>query len=60
MFIFSSESTKIFNMKKLSKQNLKEIIAGGEICLECAIDYFQCIIDGKCYCIPQGEYCPGQ
>lgn len=47
-------------MKKLSKQNLKEIIAGGEICLECAIGYFQCIVDGKCYCIPQGEYCPGQ
>ncbi|WP_223608555.1 GNAT family acetyltransferase [Chryseobacterium sp. OSA05B] len=40
-------------MKKLSKEQLKEIIAGGEICLECAIGYIQVIVEGRCYCIPQ-------
>ncbi|MDQ0784021.1 GNAT family acetyltransferase [Chryseobacterium sp. W4I1] len=39
-------------MKKLSKEKLKTIVAGTEICLECAIEYYQVIIDGRCYCIP--------
>ncbi|MGI9581568.1 GNAT family acetyltransferase [Chryseobacterium sp. RRHN12] len=39
-------------MKKLNKDKMKSIMAGGEICLECAIGYYQVIIDGHCYCIP--------
>ncbi|CAD0222784.1 GNAT family acetyltransferase [Chryseobacterium sp. D764] len=39
-------------MKKLNKEKLKSIMAGGEICLECAIGYYQVIIDGRCYCVP--------
>lgn len=39
-------------MKKLTKEKLKTIVAGGEICLECAIGYYPVIINGKCYCVP--------
>lgn len=39
-------------MKKLNKNKMKTIMAGGEICLECAIDYHQVIINGRCYCVP--------
>lgn len=39
-------------MKKLNKEKMKTIMAGGEICLECAIGYYQVIIDDRCYCIP--------
>ncbi|MFZ4930584.1 GNAT family acetyltransferase [Chryseobacterium sp. Mn2064] len=39
-------------MKKLSKEKLKSIVAGGEICLECAIGYQQVIVNGRCYCVP--------
>ncbi|GEM_PF-573474 len=39
-------------MKKLNKDKMKSIMAGGEICLECAIGYYQVIIDGHCYCVP--------
>lgn len=52
IFIFGYQTFKTNNMKKLNKEKLKTIVAGGEICLECAIGYYQVIIDGKCYCIP--------
>ncbi|MBT2621644.1 MULTISPECIES: GNAT family acetyltransferase [Chryseobacterium] len=39
-------------MKKLDKKEMKKIIAGGEICLECAYGYYQVIIQGRCYCVP--------
>ncbi|MDH6251767.1 hypothetical protein M2347_001494 [Chryseobacterium sp. H1D6B] len=39
-------------MKKLDKKELKKIIAGGEICLECAIGYSQVIVEGRCWCVP--------
>lgn len=38
-------------MKKLNKETLKTIMGGGERCLECAIGYYQVIIDGRCYCV---------
>ncbi len=43
---------KSHHMKKLNKEKMKSIMAGGEICLECAIGYYQVIIDGRCYCVP--------
>ncbi|WP_294248044.1 GNAT family acetyltransferase [uncultured Chryseobacterium sp.] len=39
-------------MKKLKKEQLKAIVAGTEICLECAEGYHQVIINGRCYCEP--------
>ncbi|WP_142723414.1 GNAT family acetyltransferase [Chryseobacterium sp. ON_d1] len=39
-------------MKKLNKQKMKKIMAGGDICLECAEGYHQVIIEGRCSCIP--------
>lgn len=44
---------KSLNMKKLDKEKMKKITAGGEICLECAIGYVQVIIQGRCYCVPE-------
>ncbi|MFP7656720.1 GNAT family acetyltransferase [Chryseobacterium proteolyticum] len=39
-------------MKKLNKETMKALYAGGEICLECAYGYYQVIIQGRCYCVP--------
>lgn len=44
-------------MKKLSKKELKGIMAGTEICLECASEYYQCIVNGRCSCVPFGMSC---
>ncbi len=38
-------------MKKLNKDKMKSIMAGGERCLDCEIGYHQVIINGRCKCI---------
>ncbi|MEE6127632.1 GNAT family acetyltransferase [Chryseobacterium arthrosphaerae] len=39
-------------MKKLTKDKMKKIMAGGEICLACADGYHQVIRNGRCTCEP--------
>ncbi|EJL75702.1 hypothetical protein [Chryseobacterium populi] len=43
-------------MKKLCKERMKKIMAGGQVCNECADEHVQCFIEGKYYCVPQGMH----